>query len=74
VNAIDFGGKRGRARDWCEEDDQREACERRSDHVSPTDALHNQHVTEDRDRVLADASSELAPRARALKFADKLRT
>jgi len=70
VNAIDFGGKR----DWCEEDGQREACERTSDHASPTDALHNQHVTEDRDRVLADALSELAPRAKALKFADKLRT
>jgi integrase len=47
---------------------------RRAGHASPTAALRYQHATEDRDRVLAEALSELAPLAKVLKFADSMRT
>jgi integrase len=47
---------------------------RRAGHASPTAALRYQHATEDRDRVLADALSELVPLAKVLRPADFSRT
>jgi integrase len=47
---------------------------RRAGHSSTAAALRYQHATEDRDRVLADALSELVPLAKVLRTADFSRT
>jgi hypothetical protein len=39
---------------------------RRAGHTSPAAALRYQHATEDRDRALADALGELAPKAKVV--------
>ena len=48
------------------------ALMRRAGHASPTAALRYQHATEDRDRVLAEALSELHRRAEVIHL-DKRR-